>query len=189
MTANLKAASDFNMTRTFAQLRSQFKLKTDQLQTNLLQCALDGTNKATLDLNSGVDKTFEKQSIKGQKNKTTEKDYKYAVTFVKLILERNHLTRDASLRNIETGVTANELVNADNAISIESKLTEETIGMNSLVDSFKRSEKAVPINTKPIVKTYNETIQRLPQKAVLLDEIWPVVDCEKRESVRTWFKL
>ena len=77
--------------------------------------------------------------------------------------ERNPFTDDKSLRNIETGVTAESSVNVDQAKEIGMMIIESMAGKNILDYTFKKSNHAITLSVKSAIKVCGESVQVDPQ--------------------------
>ena len=73
--------------------------------------------------------------------------------------ERNPFTCSCfALRNIESGITASDTVNADNAIDIGNRIIQKMIGQPQNRFTFQRSWQAVPLSEKTSVTLLGEKI-------------------------------
>lgn len=92
-----------------------------------------------------------------------DRDYKDTLTFLSFLAERNPFREDTLLRNIETGVTSDTTVNAYKAEEIGNSVLQTMVGKNVFDFSFKKSQKAVTLNTTPAVKLDGENVNVDPQ--------------------------
>ena len=82
---------------------------------------------------------------------------------MQFLWERNPFTDEPTLRNIETGVVANEGVNVDQAKRIGNAVLELMEDQNALSFTFKKSNKAVTLGIKNTVKTGDDDVHEDPQ--------------------------
>jgi hypothetical protein len=92
-----------------------------------------------------------------------DKDTKDIGTMVSFLKERDPFNDNPNLRNIETGVTAEASVNADNAKSVGQKIMQSLPGQNVVKYSFKRSMQIVPMNSRNSIKVDEDNIVIDPQ--------------------------
>ena len=96
-------------------------------------------------------------------NSRKKRDKMDTLKILSFLQERNPFSEDISLRNIETGVTADASVNVDKAKEIGTKIIESMAGKNIVDFTFKKSNQAITLNAKSNVKVGGETIQVDPQ--------------------------
>lgn len=92
-----------------------------------------------------------------------ERDHKDMVTFITFLAQRNPFLEDASLRNLETGETAEKAVNVDKASEVGTKIINSMAGKQVSSYVFKKNEKVVPMDTKSSVKIGDDVIHVDPQ--------------------------
>ena len=94
-----------------------------------------------------------------------ERDEKDKTKTLEFLQNRNPFEETHSLRNIESGltVTAANQVNVDSAKMVGQKVLDTMLNANILGYSFKRSNHAVTLSSKSIMKVNEETIRIDPQ--------------------------
>ena len=91
-------------------------------------------------------KAFESSDQHKDSNKSRlARDNEDRSTFLQFLRERTPFTYEPTLRNIETGVVANEGVNVDQAKRIGNAVLELVEDQNALSFTFKKSNKAVTL--------------------------------------------
>ncbi|VDI39228.1 Hypothetical predicted protein [Mytilus galloprovincialis] len=94
------------------------------------------------------------------RQKRDREDIMSILTFMK---ERSPFTGDSSLRNIETGVTADSSVNVDNSKDVGTAIIESLVGQNVIDYTFKKKNQVITLNSKTSIKVDGELIQVDPQ--------------------------
>ena len=92
-----------------------------------------------------------------------ERDQKDKLIFYYFLQERNPFAEDATLRNIETGMSADIRVNVNSAEEVGNKVLDSIIGKNVLEYSFKKCNQAVTLGSKSSIKVDGEAITVDPQ--------------------------
>ena len=93
-----------------------------------------------------------------------EKDYKDILTLYEFLKERSPFTADKSLRNIETGMIANDEANVDSAKDIGNKILASMTEQLVTNYSFKKKNQAVALDAKrPTNTNIVQTTQVDPQ--------------------------
>lgn len=92
-----------------------------------------------------------------------ERDKKDIVSMLRFVKERDPSGEFPSLRNIETGVTADSKVNVDSAKEVSERIIESMSGQSISTYSFKRSQQVVTLNSKNFMKIDEEPIFIDPQ--------------------------
>lgn len=82
---------------------------------------------------------------------------------LRFVKERDPSGEFPSLRNIETGVTADSKVNVDSAKEVGERIIESMSGQSISTYSFKRSQQVVTLNSKNFMKIDEEPIFIDPQ--------------------------
>ena len=121
-------------------------------------------NSSMQTINSIEYKTSE-QHVESSQSRT-ERDYKDNMKLLAFLQERNPMDldlHDSELRNIETGVEADSIVNSDTANEVGSKVIASMTGKNVLENNFKRTDQAVTMGTKSTVKIDGDLIHVDPQ--------------------------
>lgn len=106
---------------------------------------------------TGVAYTTSEQH-KEAENSRMERDKKDIVSMLRFLKDRDPFGELPSLRNIETGVTADSKVNLDSAIEVGEKIIESMSGQSISTYSFKRSQQVVTLNSKNLKKIDEEPI-------------------------------
>ena len=94
------------------------------------------------------------------------RDEKDTLSFLSYLQQRNPFEvddDDYSLRNIETGVTADSAVNVEKANEIGTRTLQDMVGKKVSEYSFKKSQQAVTLNEKSSVKVSGEVVAIDPQ--------------------------
>ena len=92
-----------------------------------------------------------------------ERDKKDITSILSFLTDRNPFLDDPSLRNIDTGTTADSRVNADRTKEIGTNIIQSMSGQNILNFTFKRSQQVITLSTKTSIKIDGEPIQVDPQ--------------------------
>ncbi|CAC5392863.1 unnamed protein product [Mytilus coruscus] len=79
-------------------------------------------------------------------------------TFLSFLISRNPFEQETSLRNIETGVSADKFVNVDNSKELGIKILKSMDGQKIDEFSFKRKEQAIILSAKSAIKVDDEVI-------------------------------
>ena len=119
------------------------------------------TNRAMQEL-TGV------KSNSGEQNKDISKDRKKrdakdTLVILTTFADRDPFSADPSLRNIMTGVNADNAVNVDRARAIGEKILSSMTGKSATDYTFKRSSQAVTLAAKSSVRIESDTVQVDPQ--------------------------
>ena len=93
-----------------------------------------------------------------------ERDKKDITSILSFLTDRNPFLDDPSLRNIDTGTTADRRVNADITKEIGTNIIQSMSGQNILNITFKRSQQVITLSTKTSIKIDGEPIQVDPQR-------------------------
>ena len=88
-----------------------------------------------------------------------ERDKKDITSILSFLTDRNPFLDDPSLRNIDTGTTADSRVNADITKEIGTNIIQSMSGQNILNFTFKRSQQVITLS----IKIDGEPIQVDPQ--------------------------
>ena len=92
-----------------------------------------------------------------------QRDFKDLQTVTTYLNARSPFSADPSLRNIASGVVADDNVNADTAREIGLKILVSMIGKNALDFSFRHKDQTTTLATKSAVVLPGEVIQVDPQ--------------------------
>ncbi|CAC5381252.1 unnamed protein product [Mytilus coruscus] len=79
-------------------------------------------------------------------------------TFLSFLISRNPFVEKTSLRNIETGVSADKFVNVDNSKELGIKILKSMDGKKIDEFSFKRKEQAIIVSAKSAIKVDDDVI-------------------------------
>ena len=123
---------------------------------------------ACADINSAMqeltDTTFiTSEQHKDASNARQTRDNKDSVTLLGFLQDRNPFSPDPSLRNIVTGVVAEDRVNAADAKKVGKAIVDTMEGMDALTYTFKRNRQVVTMAHKLSVKVDDGTIHVDPQ--------------------------
>ena len=92
-----------------------------------------------------------------------ERDKKHITSSLSFVTDRNQFLDDPSLRNIDTGATANRRVNADRTKEISTNIIQSMSGQNIPNFTFKISQQVITLRTNTSIKIDGEPIQVDPQ--------------------------
>jgi len=93
-----------------------------------------------------------------------QRDCSDTQTLVSFLYEINLFDQsNSTLRNIESGVTADDSVNVDTAHAIGKNIVNEMAGKDVMSYSFKRKDQVVPMTTASCVKSNDEDFHVDPQ--------------------------
>ena len=92
-----------------------------------------------------------------------EKDLKDTKIVLSYLLERNPFSDDCTLRNIATGVTADDTINAEEAKAIGTSIIDSMIGKCVMEYSFKKKNQIVTMALNNAIKVSKEFINIDPQ--------------------------
>ncbi|CAH3108670.1 unnamed protein product, partial [Porites lobata] len=140
------------------------------------------TNRAMQEL-TGV------KSNSGEQNKDMSKarqngDAKDTLVILTTFEDRDPFSADPNLRNIMTGVNANNAVNVDRVRAIGEKILSSMTGKSATDYTFKRSSQAVTLTTKSSVRIESDAVQVDPQ--LLFQRL--IVACNRSDDLQGLFR-
>ena len=127
---------------------------------------------ACAEMNSAMNDITETGYVTSEQHKEAgtsrmERDDKDIRSIVAFLRERDPFQRgflqNPHLRNIETGVTADNNVNADSAKTVGQGIIDSMVNQNIMKYSFKRSKQIIPMNMRNHIKDGEDHIQIDPQ--------------------------
>ena len=92
-----------------------------------------------------------------------ERDLKDTKLLYSFLTERNPFNDDPALRNIVTGVTAADTVNAENAKAVGTAIVNKIVGKNVVEHSFRKNDQIVNMASNNAVKVSHEQVNIDPQ--------------------------
>lgn len=92
-----------------------------------------------------------------------ERDHKDTNTIIAYLAERNPFSIESSLRNIATGVVAENSVNCDKSREVGEKIVEALKGKDANEHTFRKKDQVVTLASKTSVKLKDDEVQIDPQ--------------------------
>ena len=112
------------------------------------------------------------KSNSGEQNKDISKarqkwDAKDTLVILTTFADRDPFSADSNLRNIMTGVNADNAVNVDRVRAVGEEILSSMTGKSATDYTFKRGSQAVTLAAKSSVRSESDTVQVDPQLLLL----------------------
>jgi len=127
---------------------------------------------ACAETNRAMQKLMGVKSNSGEQNKDISKarqkwDAKDTLVILTTFADRDPFSADSNLRNIMTGVNADNAVNVDRVRAVGEEILSSMTGKSATDYTFKRGSQAVTLAAKSSVRSESDTVQVDPQLLLL----------------------